>query len=184
VSRTRAAKNDRFVPPIMHAFREAFRVRDSAKPIDRQNEAGERIIAGRRTTPRSAVGEAALRQQLGEDLSSLLNTIDLGAIEDLADLDHVGKSILNFGVPDLGGITASEESGPELARLLREKFEQHECRLVSGTVRVQFEPQADDASGLVKLHINAEMRSTPADVPIEFVAEVDTESGKIRVANI
>lgn len=168
----------------MHAFREAFRARDSAKPIDRQNEAGERIIAGRRTTPRSAVGEAALRQQLGEDLASLLNTIDLGAIEDLTELAHVDNSILNFGVPDLGSITADAESGSEMARLLREKFEQHECRLVSGTVKVQCEPLGDDASGLLKLHIGAEMRSTPADVPVEFVAEVDTDSGKIRVTKM
>lgn len=168
----------------MHAFREAFRVRDSAKPIDKQNEAGERIIAGRRTTPRSAVGESALRLQLGEDLSSLLNTIDLAAIEDLSDFDHVDNSILNFGVPDLGGIAASTEAGASIARQLRDKFELHECRLVSGTVNVQCEPLSDDASGLLKLHISAEMRSTPADVPVEFVAEVDTESGKIRVSKM
>lgn len=168
----------------MHAFREAFRVRDSAKPIDKQNEAGERVIAGRRTTPRSAVAESALRQQLGEDLSSLLNTIEFGAIEDLTDFEHVDSSILNFGIPDLGGIAASTEAGVQLARRLRDKFELHECRLVAGTVNVQCEQLGDDASGLLKLHISGEMRSTPADVPVEFVAEVDTESGKVKVSKM
>jgi type VI secretion system protein ImpF len=184
VSRSRAAKTDRFVPPIMHAFREAFRMRDAAKPIDNRNDAGERIIAGRRTSPRSSVGEAALRAELAEDLASLLNTVEFGAIEDLQGLDEVGDSILNFGVPDLTAIAASPESARRVANLLRQRVENFECRLVPGTVRIASEALDDSASGQLRFHINAEMYSTPTDIPVEFVADVEVESGKIKVSKL
>lgn len=181
VSRSRAAKSDRFVPPIMHAFREAFRLRDAAKPIDTRNDAGERVIAGRRTSPRSAVGEAVLRSELGEDLASLLNTVELAAIEDLNGCDAVAASILNFGVPDLTAIVASPEAAQRVAYLLKQRLELYDCRLVPGSVVITSEPLDDSASGQLKLHISAEMVSTPADIPVEFVADVEVESGKIRV---
>ena len=165
----------------MHAFREAFRMRDAAKPIDNRNDAGERVIAGRRTSPRSAVGEVALRSELGEDLASLLNTVELGAIEDLHDYERVASSILNFGVPDLAAIAASPEAARQVANLLRQRLELYECRLVAGTVVVSGEPLDDTASGQLRFHINAEMYSTPTDIPVEFVADVEVESGKIRV---
>ncbi len=181
MSRSRAAKSDRFIPPIMHAFREAFRLRDAAKPIDTRNDAGERVIAGRRTSPRSAVGEAVLRAELGEDLGSLLNTVELGAIEDLDGLDAVAASILNFGVPDLTAIVASPEAARRVASLIRQRLELYDCRLVPGTVTIAAEPLDDSASGQLRFHISAEMVSTPADIPVEFVADVEVESGKIRV---
>jgi type VI secretion system protein ImpF len=181
VNRSRAAKSDRFVPPIMHAFREAFRMRDAAKPIDNRNDAGERVIAGRRTSPRSSVGEAALRSELGEDLASLLNTVELAAIEDLLGFEQVGTSILNFGVPDLTAIVASPEAARRVANLLKQRLELYESRLVPGTVVISGEPLDDSASGQLRFHINAEMYSTPTDIPVEFVADVEVESGKIRV---
>lgn len=181
LSRFRAVKSDRFVPPIMHAFREAFRLRDAAKPIDNRNDAGERVIAGRRTSPRSAVGETVLRSELGEDLASLLNTVELAAIEDLNGFDAVAASILNFGVPDLTAIVASPEAARRVAHLLKQRLELYDCRLVPGTVTISGEPLDDSASGQLRFHISAEMVSTPTDIPIEFVADVEVESGKIRV---
>ena len=181
LSRFRAAKNDRFVPPIMHAFREAFRLRDATKPIDTRNDAGERVIAGRRTSPRSAVGEPILRSELGEDLASLLNTVELGAIEDLNGLDAVAGSILNFGVPDLTAIAASPEAARRVAQLIKQRLELYECRLVPGTVTIAGEALDASASGQLRLHISAEMVSTPTDIPVEFVVDVEVESGKIKV---
>ena len=165
----------------MHAFREAFRMRDAAKPIDNRNEAGERVIAGRRTSPRSAVSEAALRIELGDDLSALLNTVELAATDDLVGVERVGGSILNFGVPDLTAISASPEAAVRVAHLLRQKLELYECRLVPGTIVVFSEPIDDTASGQLRLHIHAEMYSTPTDIPVEFVADVEVETGKIKV---
>ena len=156
-------------------------MRDAAKPIDKRNDAGERVIAGRRTSPRSAVGEVALRSELGEDLASLLNTIELAASEDLHGFEKVASSILNFGVPDLTAIVASPEAARRVVNLLKQRLELYESRLVPGTVVISSEPLDETASGQLRFHINAEMYSTPTDIPVEFVADVEVESGKIRV---
>jgi type VI secretion system protein ImpF len=168
----------------MHAFREAFRMRDAAKPIDNRNDAGERVIAGRRTSPRSSVGEAALRSELAEDLASLLNTVELGAIEDLVDLPEVSSSIINFGVPDLTAIAASPEAARRVANFMKQRLELFESRLVPGTITVSTEALDDTASGQLRFHINAEMYSTPTDVPVEFVADIEAESGKIKISRL
>ncbi|WP_448956052.1 type VI secretion system baseplate subunit TssE [Labrys neptuniae] len=156
-------------------------MRDAAKPIDTRNDAGERVIAGRRTSPRSAVAETVLRSELGEDLASLLNTVELGAAENLDGCEAVAASILNFGVPDMTAIVASPEAVRRLAHLLKQRLELYECRLVPGTVTIAGEALDDSASGQLRFHINAEMVSTPTDIPVEFVADVEVESGKIRV---
>ena len=122
-----------------------------------------------------------LRSELGEDLASLLNTVELAAIEDLNGFDAVAASILNFGVPDLTAIVASPEAARRVAHLLKQRLELYDCRLVPGTVTISGEPLDDSASGQLRFHISAEMVSTPTDIPIEFVADVEVESGKIRV---
>lgn len=180
----RTPEKVRFVPPIMHAFRAAFQERDSARPIDRKNEDGERIIAGRRATPRSSVNEAVLRQELAEDLSALLNTVNLAAAQDLTGLDRVAGSILNFGVTDLTAIATNSRAADDLSGALASKLEHYESRLIPGTVRIRNEESRDDASGQLRFHITAEMYSTPVDVAVEFVAEIETDSGKMKLTRL
>ena len=42
-------RKDRLSPPLMYAFRSAHAARDATTKIDQRDEAGERIISGRRT---------------------------------------------------------------------------------------------------------------------------------------
>ena len=172
---------DRFVPPIMHAFRSAFRERDSGKLLDARNAADERVIAGRRSSPRSVVSETILKQELADDLSALLNTVNLAAAEDLSDLDNVRRSILNYGIDDLTAISSdsreSESIGPRLLEVLRN----YEARLVDGTVSLVADLETDEVNNRVSLHVSGEMYATPNDVQVEFIADVETYSGKVKV---
>ena len=168
----------------MHAFRESFRQRDAEKMIENVNAAGERVLSGRRSSPRSAVAEAALRLELAEDISQLLNTVNLASAQDLSEAPQVRRSILNYGVPDLASITSDSLGSQSIAAELKALLENFESRLVPGTLNVRSEAVGDDASGLVRFHVNAEMYSTPVDVAVEFVAEVETESGKVKVSKL
>jgi type VI secretion system protein ImpF len=175
-------KHDRYVPPIMYAFREAFRQRDAGKDLSAKNEAGETVIAGRRSSPRSAVSDAVLRHELADDLTTLLNTVNLASAEDLDGLDHVRQSVLNFGVPDLTRITADSQLADTLSDRISELLTRYEPRLVSDTIKVKLEARADDASGLIRYHVSADMVSTPVDVAVEFIADVEAGSGKVKVS--
>ena len=174
-------KIDRFVPPMMQAFRAAFRERDSGKDIDQRNAAGERLIAGRRSTPRNTVNEVTLKQELADDLGSLLNTVNLASAIDLDGLDHVRHSILNYGVDDLTAVSSlskdSDKIGPRLLEVLRD----YEARLDENTLRIVADLVTDDVNTRVSLHVSGEMYATPNDVPVEFIADVETYSGKMKV---
>jgi len=45
-------RKDRLAPPLMFAFRSAHAARDAKKKLDIRDAAGERVIAGRRTSAR------------------------------------------------------------------------------------------------------------------------------------
>ena len=165
----------------MYAFRAAFRERDASESIDEVNSAGERVIAGRRTSPRSAVSNVTLRQELADDLGSLLNTVNFAAAEDIAAFDHVQRSILNYGVADLTAISSDSQMINELSGALATVLQSYEQRLIPGSIHAKLEHSADDASGHIRFHVTADMHSTPADIPVEFVADIEAD-GKMKVS--
>jgi type VI secretion system protein ImpF len=174
---------ERFVPPIMQAFRAAFRQRDAGKIIDVKNEAGERVIPGRRSSPRSSVDESVLRQELADDISSLLNTVNLAAAVNIKPYDRVQRSILNYGIRDLTAVASEEGVADEIARNLHGVLLQYESRLVPGSLSIRKERiSSDDASGLIRLHITAEMFSTPVDLAVEFIADIEPATGKAKLS--
>src|SRR2546421_12183878 len=103
-------KPDRFTPPLMYAFRAAFREHDAKKPLDLKDETGERIIPSRRISPRNIVNQTALKEELGEDLASLLNTVNMESCEDLSPYKHVTRSILNYWLFDLAAISIDDSA--------------------------------------------------------------------------
>ena len=173
--------HDRFVPPVMRAFRDAFEKRDATKQLDLRSADGEAVISGRRATPRNSVNESVLKQELAEDLSALLNTVNLSSIEDLNGFDEVQSSILNFGIDDLTAIAADSREAQGIAPRLQQILRDHEDRLVSGSVRLSAEAVTNETSARIAVHISAEMHASPNDVPVEFVADVESYSGKVRI---
>jgi type VI secretion system protein ImpF len=177
-------KNNRFVPPLMFAFREAFRQRDADDVIEDRNQAGERVLAARRVSPRSMTSEAALKTDLAEDLTSLFNTVNLEATEDLQGLDHVRQSILNFGLGDLTTITADSAKVFGLGEQLKNAVQHFENRLVDGSVQVIKEqsPELMSATGNIRMHLKADMHAAPADVSVEFMTDIEAGSGRSHVS--
>jgi type VI secretion system protein ImpF len=63
----------RLSPPLMHVFRAASVARDARRTVDIRDQAGDRVIAGRRLRPRQVITEPVLRQEVSRDLDNLLN---------------------------------------------------------------------------------------------------------------
>jgi type VI secretion system protein ImpF len=180
---TSSSKNDRLAPPLMHAFREAFRQKDSSKPLDLRDSAGDRIIAGRKSS-RSAVNEASLRRELAEDLSALLNTVNLGSAEEIAQFPFVSRSILNYGLTDITSYSVGEAAVDEITDELRLALSGYEPRLIADTVEVRRDPTVDGSQLKLRFLVSAEMHCTPVDIPLEFVAELELDSGKMRIMKL
>lgn len=172
-----------FSAPLMHAFRSAFEAGDSQKSVEIRN-AGERVLSGRRSAHRRGADESALRRDLVIDLLSLLNTVDLGSTVELNELDYVQKSIINFGLYDISHLT-SEEGGVDLiSQDLMAALAHYEPRLIEDTLAVEREEINDDVEQKVRFLISAEMHCAPLDVPVEFVADVDTSTGKVKLSKL
>src|SRR5262245_46718585 len=106
----RVNKKNRLSPPLMHAFRGAHEERDAKTKLDLRDDAGERVIAGRRTAMRSAITEPTLRREVSRDLESLMNTIAMESSENLDSFAYVRKSILNYGLPDIAHRSIDEQA--------------------------------------------------------------------------
>ncbi len=174
-------KNERLAPPLMFAFRTAHEKKDSKKAIDLRDAAGDRVIAPRRAPSRAPISEAGLRREVSADLADLLNTTNLDAAFGLEDAPHVASSVLNYGFPDLSAWTIDEQRLVELSREIERALVAFEPRLASQTLKVGREPFIDIEALRIKFFVKADLRSEPIDVPIEFVAEVELDSGKIKV---
>jgi type VI secretion system protein ImpF len=174
-------RKDRLSAPLMHAFRSAHAARDARTKADVRTADGERVIAGRRTLGRSPVTDTVLRREVAIDLEALMNTIAFESSEDLSEFGHVRKSILNFGLPDVGRRTLEDEGVRDIGKEIEEALFNFEPRLDRRSVRAR----RDDSVGheLLKLRfiVNADLRCEPVNIPVEFVADLDLQSGAIQL---
>ncbi len=177
-------QNDRFVPPLMQAFRSSFREKDSTKQLDLRDESEQRIIAGRQSSPRNAVHERVLRAELAADLDALVNTVNLEASIDLDDFPEVQKSILNFGMPDLSALTMESSEANLVGQQLEQALKNFESRLLGESIAVSGEVQQDEVGSRLAFKIKADMHATPSDVPIEFLADFEAFSGQGKLRGI
>ncbi len=176
-----ANKNDRLAPPLMYAFRAAHEKRDAKQRLDLRDEAGERVIAARRVTTRSPISESGLRREVLADLLGLLNTTNLDAATDLSTLPAVRSSILNFGFPDLSWRTIDENSLSDVAREIEIALGDFEPRLAAGSIKASRDANVAVEELKLRFLVKADLRTQPVNVPVEFAAEVELESGKIRI---
>jgi len=172
--------HDRLAPPLIHAFRAAHRERDATVPIDIRDD-GERVIASRRLTSRSPVTESELRKLVNSDLVALFNTINLESAEDLASAPEVQKSVLNHGFPSLTRMSMDNRQIAAIAQEIEEALRRFEPRLVPESVKARRDTSQEDIEFRVRFRVSAELRCAPVNVPIEFLAEVETDSGKVRI---
>ena len=178
-------KKDRLSPPLMYAFRGAHAARDAKKKVDLRDDAGERVLSNRRIAARTAITEPTLRREVALDLENLMNAIALESTLDLEGKDYVRKSILNFGLPDIGHRTIDEiAANNDLRSEIETVLMNFEPRLVADTIQVTRDISVDTAELKVRFMVRADLFCEPLNVPVEFVADVEMDSGKIMISRL
>jgi type VI secretion system protein ImpF len=168
----------------MYAFRNAHAERDAKKKIDIRDEAGERVLASRRASLRSAITEATLRREVARDLESLMNTISLESSEDIQPFDEVRASILNYGLPDISHRTIDEVGLDDIRGEIRAALMRYEPRLLPDTLRVTRDARVDADDLKIRFLVNADLFCDPLNVPVEFIAEVELDTAQIVVSRL
>ena len=173
-------RKTRLSPPLMHAFRAAHQAKDAAKAIDMRTESGDRLIAGRRLRARQVITEPVLRREVARDLADLLNSVAMESTVDMTEAEWVRKSVLNYGLPDIGpyGVTASAMR--KLPEVIRAAIAAYEPRLAAASLHIErdLDQAADDLR--VRFLVRADLTCEPVHVPVEFIADI-TETGEITV---
>jgi type VI secretion system protein ImpF len=175
------SKKNRLSPPLMFAFRSAHAEHDAKKKFDLRDEAGERIIAGRRASVRIPITETTLRREVSHDLDALMNTIALESSEDLEAFPAVRNSIINYGFPDIAHRSIDELSVDHITDELKSVLMNYEPRLLPETIQVARDMGANIDELKIRFVVRADLFCEPLNVPVEFVADLELDSGQIAI---
>lgn len=165
---------------LMHVFRSAAESRDSRDPGRHYHE-GERDVTLRSQKRREGVSDSALRRDLARDIASLMNTIRLDTVTELDAAPYVRNSVVNYGFQDLESIWRANTTMLQLAETIRIALIRNEPRLRPETLEVRVRDEDPGPDQRVTFEIQAEMISSPTDIAMEFLAEVDPSLGKIQM---
>ena len=142
----------------------------------------------RRVEPREkrVLSSSQLRESVRRDLTWLFNTTHLAAtLRQLSDFPLVACSVVNFGIPDLAGRTASNLDLPALERLLRQAIWDFEPRLVRNSVKVRgVVDERDMSHNAVSFAIEAELWAQPLPLQLFLRTQVDLEDGRIEISDL
>lgn len=170
---------------LLDVFRESFREHDGKATSRSHSEAGGlntvAEVSGRSTARRLGVDEDDLRAHVREHLATLMNTIRLDAAVNLDDTPNVAKSVLNYGFQDLSNLTRKELTGQSIAKSIKQSLMDHEPRLVPASIDVKVTTLDGDDYQRIAVHVNADLIADPADIPVEFRADVDTGAGTVKL---
>lgn len=122
--------------------------------------------------------DAALR-----DLAWLLNTTNLAAGQDLSAYPEVGSSVLNYGLPDLSGMTVVGTDVSMLERALRQAISDFEPRILRHTLSVRLEANETQMShNAMTFLIEGELWAQPVPLRLYLRTEIDLDVGDVRVS--
>lgn len=130
------------------------------------------------------ISASKLRECVTRDIAWLLNCVNLGNDELLADYPDVARSVVNFGIPDLTGAAIAGIDSVVLQRQLRQAIHTFEPRLTSETLQVAVgvDSQRMDQRSL-NFRIDSEMWAQPLPLNLYLKTEVDLETGRFSVAD-
>jgi type VI secretion system protein ImpF len=125
-----------------------------------------------------------LRESVRRDLAWLLNTTNLGSVQDLSEYPEVERSTLNFGIPDLTGKTASSVDAVALVRLIRRAILEFEPRLLRSSVKVQVLTSDSHNVNALSFGIEADLWAQPLPLRLYLRTELNLEDGEARVLEV
>ena len=124
--------------------------------------------------------ETALRATVRRELAWLLNTTNLDAAEDLSTYPPVQTSVLNYGMPDLTGRASTGKAVRDRSEQIRRAILIYEPRMDPEKVEVEARSTVEKDNA-VTFVIRGDVTSAVKAMPVQFVADVEVETGEAVV---
>lgn len=122
-----------------------------------------------------------LRESVVRDLGWLLNTTNLASVQDFEHFPTVARSVVNFGLPDIAGRTATGLDVSDLEQALRQAIIDFEPRLVADSLQVKLMREGTASANNLTFLVEAQLWSQPLPMRLQLKTEVDLEDGDIRL---
>ncbi|QSA96401.1 type VI secretion system baseplate subunit TssE [Methylococcus sp. EFPC2] len=144
------------------------------EPGKQQESRDQRVLSMRR-----------LRASVLRDLAWLLNSRSLDSAENLDHYPQVARSVVNFGIKDLSGVTASGANMAALERRLKQAILNFEPRIMPNSLRVQA-VSSDEKMSVRTLSFNIEgyLWAQPLPVHLYIRTEFDVQTGDADVREL
>jgi type VI secretion system protein ImpF len=128
---------------------------------------------------------ARLRECVRRDLTWLFNTTSLSVVEEMASAPAVLASVVNYGMPDLAGRTASSVDVRSLEQIICKVIWDFEPRLIKSSVKVRIVADEEKMNHNAMLFdIEAELWAQPLPLRLFLRTEIDLENGGVNVSDL
>ena len=126
-----------------------------------------------------------LRQCVLRDMSWLLNTSNLAAVQNLDDYPNVNHSVVNYGMPDLAGIVAASTDVLALERILCQVIGDFEPRIIQNTIKVRVEASNDEMDlNAMTFEIEGDLWAQPMPQRLYLKTIIDMDMKNVDVEEI
>lgn len=126
-----------------------------------------------------------IRDCVKRDLDWLLNAHNFAPADQLVDYPEVMNSVLNFGMPDMAGVTASSIDVKALEKVMKEAIINFEPRLMRRTVKVKLMASESAMNhNALTFEIESEMWSEPIPIHLRLRTEIELENGSMTVHDV
>jgi type VI secretion system protein ImpF len=135
---------------------------------------------------RRVLSKIRMRQAVLRDLAWLFNTTRLEGSTSLSKAPYARRSVINFGLPALSGLTASTLEVTDLERAIRQAIVDFEPRILPDTldVRAVVEPSAMEHHNVVGIEIHGQLWAQPVPLDVLLRTEIDLETGRVQIADL
>jgi type VI secretion system protein ImpF len=138
---------------------------------DKAVEARERRVLSLRT----------LREGVLRDLAWLLNTTNLYSVTPTARLPHVAGSVVNYGMPDISGISVAGLNLTDLERGIRQAIWDFEPRLMRASVVVRAVTANAGEHNKITFEIEGDLWAQPYPERLFLKTELDMDRATVRL---
>lgn len=122
------------------------------------------------------------RQAVLRDLAWLLNTYANAEQEGLDEFEEVPSSVLNYGVQNGAGMTASSVSADEMRYRLTEAIQRFEPRIIANTISIDIDVNPEEMTRRsIRFEIRGDLWSQPIPESLFIATELDFETGKSKL---
>jgi type VI secretion system protein ImpF len=123
-----------------------------------------------------------LRDGVLRDLAWLLNSSNLPLHLNATKLPHVSGSVLNYGMPDISGVTVSNLNVSQLERGIRQAIWDFEPRLIRNSVSVKALASSEAQRNKITFEIEADLWAQPYPERLYLKTELDLASASLSLS--